>query len=152
MEFAAGYLEQLHGNVAEIHKLLHDLPAEALDWAPSDEGNSIAVLAAHLAGSIKYWLGDVLANRESRRDRDAEFVTRGVDAVELATRLEAAVTDVEPIVAALTFDDLAKNRFSPRNGREYSVAWVLNHALEHCALHVGHAQVTGQVWMLNHPR
>lgn len=152
MDFAAEYLDQLGKNLAEFHKLLHDLPAEALDWAPSAEINSIAVLAAHLAGSNKYWLGDVLGSRESRRVREAEFGTRGVDAVELATRLEATVAEITPIVSALSFDDLAKNRFSPSHGREYSVAWVLNHALEHTALHVGHAQVTGQIWMLNNPR
>jgi uncharacterized damage-inducible protein DinB len=143
------YLDALRSQLTVVHKLLNDLPAEALDWSPGPEINSIAVLAAHLAGSNKYWLGDVLGSRESRRDREGEFSTRSVDAVELASRLEATVAEITPVIEALQLVDLTKNRFSPRHGREYSVGWVLHHALEHTAQHVGHAQVTGQIWMLN---
>lgn len=152
MSYFTEYMETLRANLAEVRKLLQELPAEALDWTPGEGVNSTAVLAAHLAGSNKYWLGDVLGNRESHRDRDSEFATQGVDAVDLSARLEATLADITPIVEALTLDDLAKDRFSPRHGREYSVGWVLNHALEHTAQHVGHAQVAGQVWMLNQAR
>jgi uncharacterized damage-inducible protein DinB len=152
MSYFSEYLDVMRLQLAEVRKLLTELPAEALDWTPGGEVNSIAVLAAHLAGSNKYWLGDVLGNRESRRDREGEFATRGVDAIDLAARLEATLMEIAPIVEALTLEDLTKDRFSPRHGREYSVGWVLHHALEHTAQHVGHAQVAGQIWMLNQAR
>jgi len=146
--YFADYLDALRGQLAEMRKLLTQLPAEAIDWSPGEEVNSVAVLAAHLAGSNKYWLGDVLGSRESRRNREAEFATRGADAVELAARLEATLADITPIIEGLTLEDLEMQRFSPRHGREYTVSWVLHHALEHTAQHVGHAQITGQMWHL----
>jgi uncharacterized damage-inducible protein DinB len=144
----ADYLDLLRAQLAEMHKLLRALPAEAVDWSPGADGNSVAVLAAHLAGSNRYWLGDVLGHRESQRDREAEFATQGVEPIELGGRLEQALADITPIVESLTPEDLTGVRFSPRHGREYSVTWVLFHALEHTAQHVGHAQATGQFWLL----
>ncbi|MGL4650833.1 MAG: DinB family protein [Caldilineaceae bacterium] len=149
MSYFVEYLDVMRAQLAEVRKLLTEMPVAALDWTPGGEVNSIAVLAAHLAGSNKYWLGDVLGSRESRRDRESEFATHGIDAIDLAARLEATLADIAPIIEALTLEDLTKSRFSPRHGREYSVGWVLHHALEHSAQHVGHAQVVGQIWMLN---
>ncbi len=37
-------------------------------------------------------------------------------------------------------------RTDPRDGREYTVAWALFHALEHTALHLGQMQLTRQLW------
>ncbi len=139
------YLDLLRSHHAELRKLLTDLPVATLDWSPGESVNSIAVLAAHLAGSNRYWLVEVLGNRESQRAREAEFSTRQVDGIELASRLDASLNDLTPIVAALTLEELTRARFSPMHGRDFSVAWILAHALEHTAQHVGHAQVTAHV-------
>jgi hypothetical protein len=140
------YLMALDALHADFAKQLDGLSAEGLDWSPGEGFNSLAVLAAHLAGSQKYWLGDVLSGRPSVRDRDAEFATSDVDAATLAAKLLAARADSTQIVSGLSLDSFAEMRLSPRHGCEYTVAWVLHHALEHLAQHVGHAQLTRQLW------
>ena len=50
------------------------------------------------------------------------------------------------IFAYLTLDDLEALRQSPRDGRQYTTAWALAHALEHTGIHVGHVQIIRQWW------
>lgn len=138
-----GHLQKLHG---EIELVLQHLPQEALDWKPGEGMNSLGVLAFHVAGAERFWLGDVLAGKSSNRDRDAEFYTQGVTAAQLIERLSASLDFSRNVFDGLKLHDLHELRVSPRDGRQFSVGWVLNHTLEHIALHLGHMQVTRQFW------
>ena len=44
-------------------------------------------------------------------------------------------------------DDLAAEQVSTRHQQPYSVAWALLHALDHGALHLGHIEITRQLWL-----
>jgi hypothetical protein len=46
----------------------------------------------------------------------------------------------------LKLSDLAAMRTHPRHGNQVSVSWALLHALDHVATHVGHIQITVQLW------
>ena len=59
-------LSELHG---EVTKALDDVPAEALDWMPGPEMNSLSILIVHLMGAERYWIGDVVKGDPSFRDR-----------------------------------------------------------------------------------
>lgn len=141
--FALGLLESLHKSMSEA---LTGLPQEALDWTPGPEMNSMAVLATHVAGSMRYWIGDIAGNDPSDRNRATEFETQQVDAPVLVARLEAALSHSRSVLERLTLEDLNAKRFSPRHGEEYSVSYALFHAFEHTAVHVGHIQLTRQLW------
>ena len=136
-------LETLHG---EIEQALDGLPQTALDWSPGPEINSLAVLVTHIAGAERYWVGDVVAQEPSGRDRPAEFQTRGLDAAALQVRLAGVLAYTRGVFERLALDDLDAVRVSPRDGREFTVAWCLGHVLEHTALHTGHIQLTRQWW------
>jgi uncharacterized damage-inducible protein DinB len=136
-------LESQHNSICQA---IADLPSEALDWSPGPEMNSMGIITAHVAGSMRYWIGDIAGNEPSDRNRETEFQTQRVDAAALVARLEAALTHSRTVLERLTLEDLNIKRFSPRHGEEYSVPWALLHALEHTALHVGHIQVTRQLW------
>jgi hypothetical protein len=82
----------------------------------------------------------------SDRDREAEFRVRGVDAGTLQSKLDASLEYARAALAKLTLDDLAQTRLVQRSGRTVSVAYALLHALEHAREHVGHIQLTGQLW------
>lgn len=137
-------------NLQELHNDaragLQGLPPEALDWSPGEQMNSINVLVTHLAGSERYWIGDVVARQDSSRDRDAEFRVEGHSELELLQRLEAVEAYVQGVLEALAQADLDEIRTVPRSGREVTVGWALGHALKHTALHVGQVQVTRQLW------
>jgi hypothetical protein len=130
---------------ADIGKALDGLPAGALDWVPGPDMNSIAVLVIHLTGSEGYWIG-VAMNKPPERDRDAEFRTKGLSTEELKARVVSADDFARQTLISLSMKDLEAIRRSPRNDKTFTAGWCLAHALEHTALHVGHLQLTRQLW------
>lgn len=144
--FYADFLEHLHTLHEDMARALDGLPRDALDWAPAEEMNSLAVLVVHTAGAERYWIGDVAGQRPSDRDREAEFRARGLDAAGLVRRLAEAEAVSREVLAALTLEDLQGQRTSPRDGRQFTVGWALAHALEHTGTHLGHAQIVRQLW------
>lgn len=140
------YLEMLRGQHAELKRTLHGVPTEALDWLPTPEANSLAALAAHVAGAQSYLIGDLISGRPSQRNREGEFAVQRMDAVALSARLDAAIDDAAHVLEPLSLEDLTQGRYSARHQRTFTVAWLLHHTLEHTAQHVGHAQLTRQLW------
>jgi hypothetical protein len=135
--------EKLHQEAAAA---IDGLPVEALDWTPGPEMNSITVLMVHTAASQRYWVGDVAMGEPSNRVRSTEFVSEGLTSHELKQRLADALEYTRQAIGRLTVEELDAPRSSPRQDSEYSVAYALLHALEHTALHVGHVQLTRQLW------
>lgn len=144
--FFADCLQRLTTMHAEMEKAIAGLSLEALDWSPGLEMNSMAVLVAHTAGAERYWIGDVIGQDPSGRVRAQEFETAGLTESALREKLQAALAHSQGMLAALSLDDLAQPRRSPRDGREVTAGWALAHALEHTAVHTGHLQLMRQLW------
>lgn len=144
------YFEDLTGRFDEIHaELIHaidGLPAEALDWLPGEEMNSLSVLVVHLVGSEKYWIGAVALGEPTDRVREEEFKVQGLGLEELKRRILDANAYIRQALARFSLADLDAPRKSPRNEKVFSAGWCLLHALEHSALHLGHIQITRQLW------
>ena len=145
----AEYAERLQFLHAAIEQIINGLPQAALDWTPGPEMNSIHVLAVHVAGSERYWIGDIAGNDPSDRDRDAEFRSGGLDTHALIDLLDRTLAHSRAVLEGLELADLEELRVSPRNGRQVTIAWCLAHALEHTALHLGHMEITKQLWEQN---
>jgi uncharacterized damage-inducible protein DinB len=128
------------------------LPVEALDWQPGPEMNSMAVLVVHTAGAERYWIAAVAGQQDSQRDRPAEFRTAGMGEGTLVAHLDRALAECEQTLAQLTLEDLEARRHAAIQDRECTAMWALLHALEHTALHLGHIQVTRQMWKRANPR
>lgn len=141
-------LAELHHDLAAV---VEGLPAEALDWTPGPEMNSLAVLLAHTAGSERYWIGEVAGEDPADRQRAQEFETQGQPAEELKALLDRALAHSRMVLSGLSLDNLAEARVAPLQGRSVTVSWALLHSLEHTAAHLGHAQVTRQVWEQTRP-
>lgn len=140
------YLDRLTDVHRDLNAALRDLPVEALDWSPGPEINSLAVLAAHAAGSERYWIGDVAGGEPSNRDRAAEFKTAGVESEMLIVRLEASFAHSQSVLKRLTLADLEKVTSVKHGDRMVTGAWALQHALEHVSVHLGHMQIVRQLW------
>jgi uncharacterized damage-inducible protein DinB len=144
--FFTDYLDLLQDCHNGILEALERLPTAAQDRVPGQDMNSISVLLAHITGSEKFWIGDIAAQEPSNRDRDAEFRVRGVEAdiwrKKLADNLEYARTALDK----MSLQDLEATRVRPSDGREFTVAWALIHALEHATSHLGQIQITRQLW------
>ena len=140
------YLNILQTCHADILKALDGLPPAALDWIPGPDMNSISVLVFHLTGAERYWIGDVAAQDPTERDRDAEFKVHEVGTDVLKKRLTDNTEYARIALEKFTIQDLEATRVSARDGREFTVAWALLHALEHDTLHLGQIQLTRQLW------
>lgn len=137
-------LDMLH---EECKETLQGLSTKQLDWRPHEGENSIAVLAVHIAGAERFWVGDCLIQEPSNRDRPAEFATEGQGEQSLAGALDESLEYVRNVLAELSDDVLSEPRPHPRTGGQITVAWALNHVIQHTALHLGHMQVTRQ-WLM----
>ena len=140
------YLKILQNCHKDIHDAMEGLPPAALDWTPGPDTNSIGVLVFHLTGAERYWIGDVAAQDPSERDRDAEFRVHDLSADVLKKRLTDNLEYTRTALEKFTLQDLETIRVSARDGREFTMAWTLLHALEHTALHLGQIQLTRQLW------
>jgi uncharacterized damage-inducible protein DinB len=136
-------LVELHTN---IEQAIQGLSPEALDWSPGKGMNSITVLIVHLTGAERYWIGDVALGDISNRDRAAEFSVSRIPLDVLRARLADASADAQSALTRPALGDPEQERVSPRDGRKFSVAWALLHTLEHTAIHLGHIQITRQLW------
>lgn len=149
--FFREYLNRLNDTHSEVNKALEALPQEALDFSPAEDIPSICVLVVHLTGAERYWIGDVVAMDPSDRNREAEFQARGLSASALKSRLDGVMEYAQTRLNSMTIQDLAALRISPRDGRQFTVAWAILHALEHTAIHLGHIQIIRQLWHQRHP-
>jgi uncharacterized damage-inducible protein DinB len=140
------YLQRIEDLRGQVRDLIADLPAEALNWRPIEgkETNSLAVLATHIAGAEHFWIGEVVGGRPSTRDRNAEFTTQASDASELVCLLEDTGVETRGVFAALTEACLDGTRQA--RGRTIPVRWCILHVIDHTALHLGHIQLTYQLW------
>jgi uncharacterized damage-inducible protein DinB len=137
------HMQELHDGIKEE---LSQLPAEALDWIPGEGMNSLAVMVVHVAGSERYWIGDVVMGESSNRDREAEFRASGLEVSQLNQRLDESYKYAKGAMARLYLKDLDRQCLSPSSGKTFSAAWALLHALDHAAIHLGHVQLTRQLW------
>jgi uncharacterized damage-inducible protein DinB len=146
------FYEELYRRFHELHsdiaRALEGLPEEALDWKPGAEMNSVAVLITHLTGAERFLIGDVVMGDPSNRVREAEFQAVGQTKQDLLHRLSVTDEYIKGAFEKMSLADLETERVHPRHGNQVSVAFSILHALEHAATHVGHIDLTVQLWQL----
>lgn len=142
----AEYLKLMESYYDVFSKTIAGLPVEALDWTPGSDMNSLAVLVVHTTGATSFLVGEIAGDIPTNRDRAGEFKTAGWDEAKLNGHLNKSLELVRAVVEKLTVDDLTKTRFNVERNRTYVYAEAIFHALDHTALHVGHAEITRQLW------
>src|SRR5262245_66247073 len=102
------------------------------------EGNSIAILVAHLAGNLKSRFTDFLTTdgEKAWRNRDSEFEPRpNITRRELMARWEDGWSTLFRALEPLTDDDLL--RPVTMRGEKFHVYEALHRLLAHTSYHVG---------------
>lgn len=141
------FYEWLHRQMAA---LLDGLPPDALNWRPlpgqaDDEvTNSLAALVAHVTGSERYWVGEVAGGRPAHRDRASEFRVQAPGSPELAAGLESTLALLRDVLAGLS--PSALDETVTLGDRTVTRRWAVVHGIEHAAMHLGHMQLTRQLW------
>lgn len=145
-DMLTAYLDLLQDLFEQLDAAVADLPEPALDWVPGTEMNSLTVLVTHLCGSARYWIGEVAGETPVHRDRAAEFQVRGLSESQLRAQLSDTLSWAREAVGRLADADWGTPRQAGYREHPVTVGWALLHALEHSALHLGHAQLTRQLW------
>jgi hypothetical protein len=142
-QFFADYLERLVGLQHRLHQEVGDLRVEVMDWSPGPKMNSVAVLLAHIVGVLHEGI-DLGLDVPPSRVRAQEFQTRDVPSAEMLRQLDAVIDYARDALPRLGLEDLDKER-QDEDGT-VTCGWALLHALEHAYLHLGHLQLTCQMW------
>ena len=145
-------MDPVVATVADLYRAVHakmreevqDLDAEALNWTPAPDTNSIAALVVHTLGSEAEVLRTV-RNVPGERDRAAEFLVQAPDAADLLRRLDAADALLADLTAGITPDDLTTKRPRGDRGPETGLHWLLSN-YGHAREHLAHLQLTKQLY------
>lgn len=138
-EILCNLLERMDG-------IFSGLPVEALDWSPDPEMNSITVLVVHVAGALRYWLGELVGGEAAHRERESEFSAHGLSKMQLHALLNETQAQISRVLEKINPEDLASKHYSTIHKEYFSGAFALVHAVEHTALHVGHMELTKELW------
>lgn len=146
----------------ELDLLLDELPAAALLWKPFDQSpwqgpaGSLGWLVAHSISSTVYllrraeWmLGRIEWEAVDGDEGSTEFSPANHDPSYLRSRAERSHHYVRTLLDSLRAADLEGSRPHPqRPGRMLTVRYDIQHTIEHMSQHIGHAQLTRQLWAL----
>jgi hypothetical protein len=148
---------------AELDALLDGLPAAALLWQPFEQspwqGPSapLGKIVAHAVSSTVYLLRRaewVMGRIEEWKQVDGdegreEFGPANHDPAYLRARVRRSQEFVHAFLAGLGAGDLDAARPHPRRPElVFTVRYDVQHAVEHLSQHIGHAQITRQLWEL----
>lgn len=135
-----------------VRAAVADLDSQALNWRPTPEGtNSIYALTYHMAGSITYWTLQVIGGQHVGRDREAEFRAEGSDAAQLLEFFDGSFARAKDFIAGLTFQDMDR-MVTTRTFGEQTVRWVLGNIISHQSEHLGHIELTRQLYQAQRGR
>jgi hypothetical protein len=162
----AVYRRLFDDKYAEIEQLLQGLPASALLWKPFDispwQGPSASTgwLVAHAVSSIVYLLkraewtmGRIEWSAVDGDEGSIEFGPANHDPAYLLARSRRTQQYVHEFLARTAPAGLDVSRIHPdRPDVILTARYDVLHALEHLSQHIGHAQLTRQLWALSATR
>jgi uncharacterized damage-inducible protein DinB len=123
-----------------LPKVLHcvgQMSDDDLWWRPNDVSNSVGNLILHLCGNLRQWIVSSIGGMEFKRDRNAEFATRGpIPRAELTANLQQVVGEVDGVLARLESERLLQ-RLKIQTYDDVSTLQVVYHVVEHFSYHLG---------------
>lgn len=146
ISFFETYDELLNDLLERMDGVFSDLPVDALDWTPDPAMNSMTVLIVHTLAALDYWIGHMLGGKPSNRDRSSEFEVHGYSKAKLHDLLKETRETVNQVLGGLTMEDLENKEYSAIHKDYFTGNFSLAHALQHTALHVGHMEITRELW------
>lgn len=158
----ATYRQLFAEKYEELEQLLAGLPPAALLWKPFEQSpwqgasNSLGLIIAHAISSTvyllrraEYGMGKLEWKEVDGDEGREEFGPANHDPAYLGARMQRSQAYVNQFLDALSAADLDKSRAHPkRSERIFHVRYDVQHAVEHMSQHIGHGQLTRQLWAL----
>ena len=143
-------LEQIRGDTL---RELENMPEPALNWVPlSQDTNSPYALVTHMCGAETHWIQNVVGDKNVNRDRDAEFATKGSNIATLREMLGRTSKATNITLGNLSLENLSETKDTGPGRGIIDLRWAILHVIEHLAMHLGHIQITKQLYNQEHPQ
>ncbi|MBI2918896.1 MAG: DinB family protein [Chloroflexi bacterium] len=143
---AQAYVDSFHNLWEQARQALKDLPPQALNWTPLPrDTNSAAVVVTHMCGSAALGVYQALTGVDVRRQRDAEFRASAQTAADLLAVVDRIEAQCREALEGATTNALAE-AFAPPGRDPLSRRGWVQRSLTHLGTHVGHLQLTRQLW------
>jgi uncharacterized damage-inducible protein DinB len=141
------YVTELSIIRGQILEAVQGLGDEAGNWHPlSKDTNSIYAVLSHVIGAQNNWIRKIIAGQEIQRDREAELRSSG-PLSDIIERFKNESREIEVILGSLSQPQLSETRKVPAHPQgNATVRWCILHILSHNATHLGHIQLTRQLW------
>lgn len=145
------YLTELGILKGQVREAIKGLDDKAANWQPlAKDTNSIYSMIAHLTGTETFWArrviqGQTIPIETIKRDHEAQMKSTGELAQIVATWDRESHED-EKALEKLTLSELAETRSVVFMPRPVTVRWAIIHLISHYATHLGHIQLTRQLW------
>jgi hypothetical protein len=147
------YRESIDTCLGRVCAHLEASQPKELNWRPPADGaNSVYAMAAHIAGNARAWALGIACGVDLRRDRPGEFASAGDDPAALIARISELNTEIERALEALDPARLdvrlvpSQELWGEGPPREISVRGAILEVIEHAWLHLGHIQLTRDLW------
>jgi len=133
-------VESLH---EDIFKAVDPLGDAEINWVHPQLSNTIGILLRHVAGSERYWIGEVVGGRAMHRKRETEFTHEPLTKAPLVENLRRAHSQVQEVLQSLSAGDLASLVDVPSQSgtRQHTKAWAILHSIQHTSYHLGQIQL-----------
>jgi len=136
-------LRKLH---TDMEGIVAGLSPAALSWIPCPGANTIAALVQHTCRAQRFLIADTIGGRTEHQDGSADFDSPGKNGAALLADLNQTLALSETIIERLSAADLGESRNMPKHSLRVSVSWCILHAIDHTAQHLGHLELTHQLW------
>lgn len=137
-EEARQILQLYDARLDQLRGIVREFPAEKLAERPLPDMVSLANLVHHVAGSMRDWFENGLAQGDWRRDREAEFRAMiDADQEQLIAHLDATRTHCDAFLSTVNAENWNERR--EFRGKSWTVREILLRQLEHVAYHTGQA-------------
>ncbi|MEP6779839.1 MAG: DUF664 domain-containing protein [Gemmatimonadaceae bacterium] len=137
---------EFRNNIARV--MLRDLAAmrREVEQYPDDETlwkavpgltNAGGNLVLHVAGNINHFVGKVLGESNFVRNRDAEFMKRGLTRAQVVKEIDHTLSEVTRTFSTLNASKLAGIFPQDVNGNQIPTDTFLMHLVSHLGYHLG---------------
>jgi len=145
----SNYVDRMEDLRNQVIGLISNIPEQGLNWRPiggmdAHITNSVAALTSHVAGAEHFWIAEAIGGWKATRDREAEFATVAGSPEFVLNNYKKTAQETSEVLSKLNELDLNNTR--QVRDRIVPVRWCILHVIDHTALHLGHMQITYQLW------
>jgi uncharacterized damage-inducible protein DinB len=140
----AKVLDELH---RETQTIVGPLGEEEINRRIAGLQNTVGIVLRHMAGSERFWIGEVVGGIPAHRNRDAEFAGDRIDKAAVLADLERAASTTRQVLSGLRAADLVTDvevRRAQGTVREPR-GQALLHATQHLAYHLGQLRLLAKL-------